>query len=146
MQEECAAAAENAERLEALVSARDADLERLFQEKKAEGAEHDFYSHTTELRMRDLENQVQSQSEVIERQAAALEQAETREATARAANTQLLEDAADVQQRLQAKLNTSETQLGLVTSELKDAKDGMAVLQQDLDREVDTTGQVCIVL
>ena len=35
-----------------------------------------------------------------------------------------------------------ETQLALVASELRDAKDGAAVLKQDLDREVDTCGQL----
>ncbi len=142
VQQELAAAADNAGRLEKLVEARDADVDRLFVEKKAQAAEHDYYTHGTELRMRDLENQVQAQAEVVERQAAALEQAERREATARAANLQLQEDANDVHQRLQAKLGTVETQLQLVASELRDAQEGMAVLKQDLDREIDTTGQL----
>ena len=101
VQDECAVANENVARLEELVEARDADVERLFAEKKTQASEHDYFSHSTELRMRDLENQVQSQQEVIERQATALEQAEAREAVARAANAQLQEDAAEVQQRLE---------------------------------------------
>ena len=142
MQEEMSAANENISRLESLVEARDGDIDRLFAEKKTESSEHDYYSHTTELRMRDLENQVQSQNEVIERQATALEQAEAREGAARSANGQLQEDATEVQQRLQSALSTAETQLALVTSELQDSKDGMAMLQQDLDREIDTTAQL----
>jgi chromosome segregation ATPase len=92
--------------------------------------------------MRDLENQVQAQADVIQRQAAALEQAENREAVARAANGQLQEDAGEVQQRLQAKLGTAETQLSLVAAELQDARDGAAAVRLDLEREVDATAQL----
>lgn len=80
--------------------------------------------------------------QVIERQARALQEAEEREGRANAANTQLQEDANDVQQRLQASLNTTETKLSLTASELKDANDAISVLQNDLKREVEETGHL----
>lgn len=43
---------------------------------------------------------------------------------------------------LQAELETAKTQLALVAAQLRDAKDGAAILKQDLDREVDTSGQL----